>query len=76
MGYDYNTHGFVTCPNCGKNFMSDCGVDYCSSSCETEWEYNHEPCSRCGFEVGEDSLNSDRVCEECEVELELEEGEE
>lgn len=41
MRYEPNLWGMVTCPQCGKRFMSDCGPDFCSSSCENQYEREH-----------------------------------
>lgn len=27
----------VRCAQCGKRFRDDCGDNFCSSSCETQW---------------------------------------
>jgi hypothetical protein len=54
--------------------MDDCGDAFCSSSCENRYEREHEECSRCGEEVGEDNLENG-ICWTCEDE-ENEEDEE
>jgi hypothetical protein len=58
----------TTCAVCGKGFMDDCGDSFCSSHCERQYEKEHEPCTECGNEVGEENLNFNRVCENCEEE--------
>lgn len=65
---DYNTFRYTICAVCGNRFKDDCGDVFCSGSCENEWEHAHEPCTQCGEEVGEDNLNHDRICENCEEE--------
>lgn len=56
----------TTCEVCGKGFMDDCGDSFCSSSCEREYEREHAKCNECGDEVGEENLNFDYKCENCE----------
>jgi hypothetical protein len=57
-------YSMETCTHCGKRFMSDSGDDFCSSSCEREYEREHVECERCGNEVGEDNLERG-LCEWC-----------
>jgi hypothetical protein len=48
--------------------MDDCGDSFCSSHCENQYNREHAECEMCGREVGEDNLNSCRICENCEEE--------
>jgi hypothetical protein len=57
----------TTCVQCGGSFMDDCGDSFCSSSCEKEYDRQHEECSRCGCDVGEDNL-VDGICWDCDDE--------
>lgn len=61
-----NRYGYQSyrCPQCGKGVMSDCGGDFCSTSCENAYENDHAECETCGREVGEDSLYQGK-CERC-----------
>lgn len=72
MRYEPNLWGYVTCPQCSTRFLSDCGVDFCSSSCESEYDRDHAECECCGKETGEDYLNKNGVCEKCEEMEEME----
>ena len=56
----------TTCEQCGRRFQDDCGDSFCSSSCEREWESEHQHCEICGDEYHEDDLNEDLICENCE----------
>jgi hypothetical protein len=58
------------CEHCGKGFMDDCGDAFCSASCERQYEQEHMVCNGCYEEVGEENLNEDGYCEECEEEEE------
>lgn len=70
MRYEPNLWGHVTCPQCGKGFMSDCGPDFCSASCERTYEKEHQECTKCGEEYHEDDLNKEGICGNCEEEEE------
>lgn len=61
-------HRHTNCVVCGKGFMDDCGDSFCSSHCENQHNREHAECEMCGREVGEDNLNSCRICENCEEE--------
>lgn len=65
---DYNTFRYTNCAQCGDRFRDDCGDVFCSGSCEREYEREHAKCERCDVEYGEDDLNSDFICENCEEE--------
>jgi hypothetical protein len=64
----YTRH--VNCHVCGKGFRDDCGDIFCSSSCERQYERDNAKCKLCDEEVGEDHLNNDYICENCEEEEE------
>lgn len=68
MSYDPHLCAWVTCPQCGKGFLSDVGPDYCSSRCETAYENEHKECENCGLEWDADKLNEQGICEDCEEE--------
>lgn len=74
MQYEPNLWGSVSCPQCGKRFLSDCGVDFCSSSCETEYEKENCECEQCDDKYHEDDLIKG-VCENCLDEMEEEKHE-
>lgn len=61
---DYNTHRMEICINCNKRFIDDCGSDFCSSSCENEFERVHAECEQCGDIVGEENLTHG-ICDNC-----------
>jgi hypothetical protein len=61
-----------TCGNCGKRFMSDSGDEFCSSSCEKEYENEHAECNHCREAVGKDHLDHRGLCENCADELDEE----
>jgi hypothetical protein len=70
MQYEPNLWGRVTCSGCGKSFMTDCGWDFCSSSCEDEYDRYHTECGKCGKEQEEDTF-IDGICEGCLEEEEM-----
>lgn len=66
--YEPHLCRYILCAQCGKEFRDDCGDVFCSGSCESQYEREHAKCERCDNEVGEDNLNSNNICENCEDE--------
>jgi hypothetical protein len=62
------TYRYTNCEQCGAGFKDDCGDSFCSGHCESEYENDHACCAYCGCEVGQDALNFDDKCEDCEEE--------
>jgi hypothetical protein len=60
-------YSMETCIQCDKRFMSDSGDDFCSASCEREYDYEHAECESCGKEVGKDNLDQNGYCETCQL---------
>jgi hypothetical protein len=65
-------YSMETCEQCGKRFMSDSGDQFCSNSCERQFESDHAECKHCREQVGESHLSFRGLCESCEEELENE----
>lgn len=62
---DYNTYRIATCVQCGRSFKDDCGWDFCSGSCENQFEHEQKECAICGYKQEHRDFPDGEHCEDC-----------